>query len=62
VRVRARLIYPYFVRLCDALPVPDALRLDQFQGEDFIGAAEELLRYRRSATGEKRGSEQLTLV
>lgn len=63
VAVRARLIYPYFVRLSKAFPIPDSLRLDRPTQQASREAMEELLRCRREvAKAVKDSPRQLTFV
>ncbi|MGW7424464.1 hypothetical protein ACWGJB_31285 [Streptomyces sp. NPDC054813] len=61
VAVRARLIYPYFVRLTGALPIPESLRLDRLENEVFLQAMDDLLERRRSAV-KNDSAQQLMLV
>lgn len=61
VAVRARLVYPYFVRLTGALPIPDSLRLDRVGSEASLRAMDDLLEHRRSAV-KSEVPQQLMLV
>ncbi|MFD6290930.1 hypothetical protein [Streptomyces sp. NPDC060205] len=63
VAVRARLVYPYFVRLTVPLPIPDSLRLDRLGMETVDHVMDELLEHRRTATEAMgNGAHQLMLV
>jgi len=62
VTTRARLIYPYLVRLTRGVVVPASLRLDRVAAEAIEPAMDKLVRMRKRSAAEVAADEQLLLV